>query len=146
MSIMYYKNGQKYVKVFQNGKIEQIDLETMEVSRLDVLPDDMKKTKSSEYRFAQHSFFNSREFEWEWNGKSYRTEPLNDEIKTRMMRKAQSLFSDDDIPIFYLGKVWRFQWFMADCSFDCCSLIRKWEGGQQTTITKAKNLKMIVSD
>lgn len=73
---MFYKNGQKYAKVFQNGKIEQIDLETMEVSRLDVLPEEMKKTKSSEYRYAQHEFFNSREFEWEWNGNLYWTEPL----------------------------------------------------------------------
>lgn len=140
---MFYKNGQKYVKVFQNGKIEQIDLETMEVSRLDVLPEGMKKTKSSEYRYAQHEFFNSREFEWEWNGNSYRTEPLTAEFKSKMCRKANNR-TTDEIKVFYLGKVWNFEWFMADCNLNCCYLVQYLESGNKSTITKSKNLKMII--
>jgi hypothetical protein len=70
---VFYKQKENYVEVINMSNKNNIT-----VSHIDKLPSNLSKRNAANlYRFAQHSFFNSKDFEWEFNGKIYKTCPLN---------------------------------------------------------------------
>jgi hypothetical protein len=143
---MFYKQGNKYIKQYKNGKIEQIDLDTMTVSTLEVLPD-FKKCKFNEYRYAQHTFFNSREFTWEFEGKTFQTIPINRKELFDQNENHAKDYNAKGYPVFYLGKVWYFKFFISDTMDAACHLTYyKKDDTMQSTITHSKNLKSIKNE
>ena len=100
---MFYKKDNKYIKHYESGKIEQIDLDSMEVTTLTKLPD-FPKCRASYYRFALHQFFNSRDFEWEFEGKKVKTVSLDLDAMNKQFNKSLNTFTfqstDKEYPVF----------------------------------------------
>lgn len=144
----YFRQKEIYYKIYNSGKIESIDLSDendIKYSILSNIPLNVKSIGSSTYRYACHKFFNSRNFTWTRNGITYTTTEADKSLFWKQHNKY--LFTNDkkELPIFYLGKVWYFQYFIADCNENCCYLVQFDENDRvsRKTITKIKNLKQV---
>jgi len=143
MKKIFFKKDNVFYKI-RTHFVEVFDLNSMTSSRIEELPENVKPCQMHEYRAAMHKYFNSKDFTWSYNGKSYTTCKIEYIILHRLQndfcKEEFKSMKKEDYPIFYLGEVYTFEYFMSSDSG--AANIRRVRDGKET-ITDYKNLKFV---